>query len=91
MVYRAIGIMSGSSLDGLDVVFTEFEEGAGQWQWKIKQADTLPYNQEWQSRLREAIHLNAREYMLLHTDYGHYTGKAVLEFIEKTACSTRCS
>lgn len=29
MLYRVIGIMSGSSLDGLDLAFVEFEEKGG--------------------------------------------------------------
>jgi len=33
-------------------------------------------------RLRNAIHLPARDYQLLHTDYGHYIGKELRRFME---------
>ncbi len=83
MNYRAIGLMSGSSLDGLDVVFVIFDEIAGKWTWEIEVAETIPYSAEWASRLRNAISLNARDYALLHADYGHFTGKALNGFIDR--------
>jgi anhydro-N-acetylmuramic acid kinase len=82
MLYRAIGLMSGSSLDGLDIVFAELHENAGNWSFEIKAADCYPYSEEWKARLQDAISLNARDYLLLHTDYGHYLGKEVNRFIE---------
>jgi anhydro-N-acetylmuramic acid kinase len=81
MIYRAIGIMSGSSLDGLDIAFVEFHESAGKWQYEIKAADCNPYPEEWVKRLRGAIQLNALDYQLLHTEYGHYIGSRVNAFI----------
>jgi anhydro-N-acetylmuramic acid kinase len=81
MIYRAIGIMSGSSLDGLDIAFVEFHESSGNWQYEIKAADCYPYSEEWVKKLRGAIHLNALDYQLLHTEYGHYIGSQVNEFI----------
>jgi len=81
MIYRAIGIMSGSSLDGLDIAFVEFHENAGKWQYEIKAADCLPYSDAWVKKLRSAIHLNALDYQLLHTEYGHYIGNKVNDFI----------
>ncbi|RYZ21420.1 MAG: anhydro-N-acetylmuramic acid kinase [Chitinophagaceae bacterium] len=83
MLYRAIGLMSGSSLDGLDIVFAEFHENAGHWSWEIKAADCYPYTPEWTERLRGATELNARDYLLLHAAYGHYLGAAVARFIEE--------
>jgi anhydro-N-acetylmuramic acid kinase len=83
MVYRAIGLMSGSSLDGLDIVLAEFHENGGAWQYTIRAAETAPYSQEWANRLRNAIHLNALDYQLLHAEYGHYTGQQVNAFIER--------
>ena len=82
MFYRAIGIMSGSSLDGLDIAFVEFQEQAGNWTYEILNADCYPYSPEWTDRLKNAIHLSAREYQLLHSDYGHYTGQMVNKFID---------
>ena len=81
MIYRAIGIMSGSSLDGLDIAFVEFHESSGKWQYEIKAADCYPYAEEWVKKLRGAIQLKALDYQLLHTEYGHYIGSQVNAFI----------
>jgi anhydro-N-acetylmuramic acid kinase len=75
--------MSGSSLDGLDVAFVVFNEAGGKWSYSMETAECLPYSSSWVEKLRNAIHLNAREYMLLHCDYGHYIGHQVQAFIEK--------
>jgi anhydro-N-acetylmuramic acid kinase len=83
MVYRAIGLMSGSSLDGLDIVFAEFHENGGKWRYEILEADCYPYDEEWVNRLSYAIYLPAYEYQLLHADYGHYLGQQVNRFISE--------
>ncbi len=83
MVYKAIGLMSGSSLDGLDITFAEFQEQGGKWSYEILKADCYAYPEEWVSRLQGAINLSARDYQLLHADYGHYTGQLVNKFIEE--------
>lgn len=83
MVYRAIGLMSGSSLDGLDIAFVELQEQAGKWNYEILQAECYPYSKEWAERLKNAISLSARDYLLLHTDYGHYTGQQINKFIDE--------
>jgi anhydro-N-acetylmuramic acid kinase len=83
MTYRVIGLMSGSSLDGLDIVFTELIENAGKWDFSIVASACYPYDEVWFTRLENAITLNAQDYMQLHADYGHYTGKMVNRFIEE--------
>ena len=82
MVYRVIGIMSGSSLDGLDIAFAELQENAGKWSYDIIQSDCYPYSDEWIPRLKEATSLPALDYQLLHVDYGHYIGQQVNRFID---------
>lgn len=81
MFYRAIGVMSGSSLDGLDICYAEFDEIGGKWSYEIKASDCVPFEEGWQGKLKNAVHLNALEYVRLHTDFGHYIGKKINEFI----------
>jgi len=83
MIYRAIGIMSGSSLDGLDIAFVEFEESGGHWKYQIKAADCYSYNAEWTKQLQNATVLNAFDYLVLHSAYGKYIGEKVNAFIEQ--------
>src|ERR1044071_1920385 len=59
MVYKAIGLMSGSSLDGLDIVYAHFQETAGKWSFEIMNADCYSYPPEWKEQLQNAIFLDA--------------------------------
>jgi anhydro-N-acetylmuramic acid kinase len=83
MVYNVIGLMSGSSLDGLDICFVEFNETAGKWEYEIKCAACIAYSSKWIEKLTNAIHLSALEYQLLNSEYGKYLGTMVNEFIEE--------
>lgn len=82
MVYKVIGLMSGSSLDGLDIAYVEFQENAGKWGFNILAADCYGYTAEWKEKLKNASGLSALEYQLLHAAYGHYLGAEVNRFIE---------
>src|SRR6478609_9221266 len=83
MVYRAIGLMSGSSLDGLDVVFVELTEQRGKWSYEIRAAETMPYNVHWKQALAGATQLFSYDYLELHAAYGKFLGEAVNTFINK--------
>jgi anhydro-N-acetylmuramic acid kinase len=81
MVYRALGLMSGSSLDGLDIAYAEFEVSGSSWKFELKATECVPYSEQWKERLQKATSLSALDYMQLHTNYGHYIGEKVKEFI----------
>jgi anhydro-N-acetylmuramic acid kinase len=83
MLYRVIGLMSGSSLDGLDIVFAEIHENAGKWSYEIKAAECYGYPAEWKEKLQGATAASALDYQLLHTEYGHYLGQEINRFIEE--------
>lgn len=75
--------MSGSSLDGLDIAYVHLHETGGKWTFELIQADCYAYNAELANQLRHATQLNALNYQLLHTQYGHYIGQQVNQFIAR--------
>jgi anhydro-N-acetylmuramic acid kinase len=77
---HAIGIMSGTSLDGVDIVFCEFEYDK-KWSYKIIQGETVPYNEEWKKILGRIHKATAQEYAFRHVQYGHYLGELVNIFL----------
>src|SRR5579862_2138913 len=83
MHYNVIGLMSGSSLDGLDIAFVRFEEIAGKWTFEIQDSGCIPYSAEWKKKLSNPGELSAKDYLILHTQYGHYLGTCVNEFLEE--------
>lgn len=83
MIYRVIGLMSGSSLDGLDIAFIEFDESGGKWKYEIKAAACYPYENDWMEGLKNAVNLAAYDYQLLHAAFGKHIGEQVNGFIEE--------
>lgn len=84
MNFHALGLMSGTSLDGLDICHAFFEKNeVGKWNFKILHASTFPYSETWENKLRNAIHLSAEELFELNSEYGFYLGQKAQEFIEK--------
>jgi anhydro-N-acetylmuramic acid kinase len=89
MQYNVIGLMSGSSLDGLDIAFVHFEETAGTWQFEIQETVCIPYPPEWKQKLSTVSAASAKEYFLLHTAYGRWLGSRINEFLEEKNLSYR--
>ena len=79
----AIGLMSGSSLDGLDIALVRFQEENDNYRFQILEAETLPYPNEWKQRLSEAFHKQPEDLRQLDKGYGKYLGEQVLAFAKK--------
>lgn len=84
---KAIGIMSGTSLDGMDLAACEFELVNSKWSFQICDAETISYSEEWEKRLINAPLLSGLELTELHSAYGKFIGKTVNKFIKKTGFS----
>ncbi len=78
--YIVAGLMSGTSLDGLDVAVCRFRF-AEKWSFEIIAAKTFEYTSEWKSKLTRAHEMSGLELTLLHTELGTLHGNLVREFI----------
>ena len=77
-----IGIMSGTSLDGLDLAWCGFSELEGsRWDYKVLDAKTIPYPDEFRERLARATELSALEYCRLDVALGERIADEVNAFI----------
>jgi anhydro-N-acetylmuramic acid kinase len=81
--YSVIGVMSGTSLDGLDIAYCIFEKKDEKWDFKIKYAETAEYPEYWINKLKSAPRLSGYELSLLNNEYGYYIGEQVRDFILK--------
>ncbi|MCX6292616.1 MAG: anhydro-N-acetylmuramic acid kinase [Bacteroidetes bacterium] len=81
--YNVIGLMSGTSLDGVDLAFCHFiKEDAG-WKFEIRNADTIHYQNEWREKLSTLHTRDAATFAGTNAAYGNFLGTLVKEFIEK--------
>ena len=81
--YKAIGLMSGTSLDGLDMVYVVFREHDGKWQYEIEKADTKSYDPEWKESLKMSFYQSGEALTALDAEYGRYLGQKVKEFVRE--------
>lgn len=82
--YTAIGLMSGSSLDGLDLVLTRLANDQGRYHYSILDATTMPYPETWKNLLADAFNQQPETLDQLDKDYGDYLGSCVNEFLKRT-------
>ena len=81
---KVIGLMSGTSLDGLDLCYASFEYDGSKWSYKVIDACDEQYSDELKMRLATAQNMSAYEYALLNAEYGVYLGSRVKAFMERT-------
>ena len=80
--YNVIGVMSGTSLDGIDLAYVNFTFSEG-WSFKIMTAETVPYPENWQKVLSEAVHYDDSQLKDLDENYTQYLSEVISEFLSK--------
>jgi anhydro-N-acetylmuramic acid kinase len=81
--YNVIGVMSGTSLDGVDIAHISFTNNDRKWSFEIKEAITIPYSAEWVEQLKAAIGYCAEELDKLNKDYTLLLSSIINDFIRK--------
>lgn len=77
---KVLGLMSGTSLDGIDLAACTFSFREGKWSYTIEAASTLPYTADWKTRLPELHLASGQELARAHAELGHYFGEQVRKF-----------
>lgn len=81
--FKVIGLMSGSSLDGVDIAYVNFSHDNKRWFFQIVEAGNVPYTSFWKEKLSSAFNKDTEELKKLDIEYGHYLGTITKKFIRK--------
>jgi anhydro-N-acetylmuramic acid kinase len=82
-----IGVMSGTSLDGIDIAYVKIINTEN-YKFEILKATTIPYTKQWKSTLKNGFHLKGEELTKLDADYGIFLGEIIQNFITKNDVPT---
>jgi len=79
--YKVIGIMSGTSLDGVDISYCKLIHKKKKWGFEIRAAQTYAYSSEWKKQLSTAHLLSGEALSQVHAQYGKFLGQLCNQFI----------
>ncbi len=81
--YKVIGVMSGTSLDGIDLAAVEFTILDQKWSFKILEKETISYTENWVNQLKEAVTFSEEKLTQLNENYTILLGGIIKDFINK--------
>lgn len=81
--YNVIGVMSGTSLDGIDLAHIHFSIVNEKWSYEILECETVSYDQNWLNKLKSAINFSTTELEQINIDYTALLGRVIKDFISK--------
>ncbi len=81
--YNVIGVMSGTSLDGVDLAHIHFTVENEKWSFQILESETVSYEENWVNKLKNAVGFSAVELEKLNDDYTNLLGEIISNFIQK--------
>ncbi|MEQ8531662.1 MAG: anhydro-N-acetylmuramic acid kinase, partial [Imperialibacter sp.] len=81
--FLVIGLMSGTSLDGLDVAACRFRREKDKWGYSIEAAESIAYDDEMQQKLKGSVTLSGLDLSLLDVELGKFFGTSVHAFCGK--------
>ena len=81
--YNVIGVMSGTSLDGIDLAHIHFSIVDGKWSFEILETETVWYDNDWLEKLKTAVDFSQEELQQLNQDYTILLANVVKTFVEK--------
>jgi anhydro-N-acetylmuramic acid kinase len=80
--YNVLGVMSGTSLDGVDLARVEFFIKDEKWEFKIFESQTIPYATAWLDKLKKAVDFSKTELEILDQQYTQLLAEIIAKFIQ---------
>jgi anhydro-N-acetylmuramic acid kinase len=81
--YTIIGVMSGTSLDGVDLAHIVFTVKNNKWDFQILESETVSYSIDWLNKLKIAVDFSEAALEKLNQDYTQLLAVIISDFIEK--------
>jgi len=81
--YKVIGVMSGTSLDGIDLAVLHFSVTNDKWSFEIGTTETIAYTELWLNKLKEAVNYSSVALQNLNESYTDYLASCIQTFIHK--------
>lgn len=81
--YNVIGVMSGTSLDGVDLAHIHFRIINHKWEFEVLECETVSYNNDWMFQLKNAVDFSKEELLTLNQNYTSLLGTTISDFIKK--------
>ncbi len=81
--YNVIGVMSGTSLDGVDLAHIEFNTQNNKWNFSILESETVSYSADWILKLKNAVDFSEEELTKLNQEYTKLLASIIAGFIAK--------
>ncbi|WP_299115344.1 anhydro-N-acetylmuramic acid kinase [uncultured Winogradskyella sp.] len=82
--YCVVSVMSGTSLDGIDILYSKFSFD-GKWNFKIIDFETISYSLEWKQKLKTLTQFSKTELNQIDSKYSEYLANQVLDFINSNS------
>jgi anhydro-N-acetylmuramic acid kinase len=83
-IFNVLGVMSGTSLDGVDLACVRFEKNKS-WSYEVQQCSTVAYPEFWQKALAELTALSPQQLQALDVKYTAYLGDVITAFCAQHA------
>lgn len=80
--YNIIALMSGTSLDGIDIIMVNFSL-TDKWTFNISNAKTVKYTKKWKNRLSQLVTLNMNQLKEIDLKYSSYLASVISNFIDE--------
>lgn len=81
--YNVLGVMSGTSLDGIDLAQICLTHSGNKWHYSIGYAQTVPYSAVWVHQLKNAIDYTEAQLDVLNRDYTVLLGGIINNFLNQ--------